>query len=159
MIPFPCRGQELRLALSRLTLPPPSPPPGGASGQTPLLISGCPDDIVIDGWTFLRALLFGAAATAPRTWRCPINWPCFSAQSGDPDSSAGIESCGWGWLSSGPATVVAWHRHGFQLFCNRSPTRAATAPRTPEEVERRLGGMRTATESRCNVVPARVARM
>jgi hypothetical protein len=26
---------------------------------------------VIDGWTFLRALLFGAAATAPRTWRCP----------------------------------------------------------------------------------------
>src|SRR5207247_11315461 len=85
-----------------------------------------------------------------------INWRCCRHQSAGPGSAAGTGSSGlgsqlWaGWRASllivQPATVLAWHREGFQLYW-RWKSRRRSAGRPPLDLELRTLIRRMAREN------------
>ena len=67
--------------------------------------------LVIGLWTFLRAVLFGAATIAlDNTWRCAINSAVLQRLAADPGSRAGIDSFGCGCPGLGGLAVEPRHR-------------------------------------------------
>jgi hypothetical protein len=157
--------------LSRLTLPLHLHRPSGrVSGQTPLLISGCPDDIVIGALDLPSCPALRGRGHRPENLALRHQLAVLRRSIRRPRlQRLGSNPGGWGWLSSGLAGEPA------SSSSNRPPSSPGTATASgcsvpfahsrghstapPKEVERRLGGMRTAIEPRCNVAPARVAQM
>jgi hypothetical protein len=96
--------------------------------------------------TFLRTLLFGSTAIALENVRCAFNSRSSNAPLADPACRVGTVSSGFGCLGIGagwrssllivtPATVLAWHRRGFQRYWRwKSRTSPVGRPRLDAEI-------------------------
>ena len=92
--------------------------------------------LVIGLWTFLRALLFGSAAIALENLALRHQLAVLQRSVGGP-RPARWDRALWVWLSRRwtgwrsslvivqPATVLAWHRQGFQLYRRWKSKRSA----------------------------------
>jgi putative transposase len=102
--------------------------------------------LVIGLWTFLRVLLFGAAAVAVENLALRHQLLVLQRSVTRPRLSRG-DRVFWVWLSRlwapwrsslvivQPATVLAWHRQGFQLYWRwRSTTNRVGRPKLDAEI-------------------------
>jgi hypothetical protein len=126
---------------------------GKVSAQMPCLTPGCSDDIRDRAVTFLRVLLFGAAAVALENLALRHQLLVLQRSVSRPRLSGG-DRVFWVWLSRlwaawraslvivQPATVLAWHRRGFQRYWHRkSRAKPVGRPRLAPELRQLIRQM------------------
>ena len=109
---------------------------------------GCPMLFVLGLWTLLRALLFGSVAIALENFALRHQLGVLQRSVPRPRLSR-WDRILWVWLSRvwvgwrsslaivQPATVLAWHRRGFQLYWRwKSRAKPVGRPRLDPEVRR-----------------------